>query len=212
MTANIYGTDSVLSTTGDGYNFPTMKSVSLGIKVNFGLVNADKGAKPAVDMAAIAALQAEADRLAEEARSAQDLLKQALAGKEAAEKDAAAARAALNNCQNEKKAAPACSCEPVTVFFAKDSYKLTDLEKTHLRNAVRHLKAKGESVRFTLCGSADAGTGSAEHNAELSRKRADAVIAYLKELGIDSDRFTVNTQIGNDADPELDRCVTIEKL
>ena len=36
VTANIYGNDSTLSTTGDGYNFPTMKSVSLGLKVTFG--------------------------------------------------------------------------------------------------------------------------------------------------------------------------------
>ena len=36
VTANIYGTDSTLSTTGDGYNFPTMKSISLGLKVTFG--------------------------------------------------------------------------------------------------------------------------------------------------------------------------------
>ena len=39
VTANIYGTDSTLSTTGDGYNFPTMKSVSLGVKVTFGQID-----------------------------------------------------------------------------------------------------------------------------------------------------------------------------
>ena len=211
VTANIYGTDSTLSTTGDGYNFPTMKSVSLGLKVNFGLVSESAAKSAAADLAAIAALKAETERLAEEAQDAQDQLKKALAGKEAAEKAAAAAKAALDNCQNEKKAAPVCTPEPIAVFFAKDSYKLTDLEKTHLRDAVRRLKAKGDGVRFTLCGSADAGTGSAEHNAELSRKRANAVIAYLNELGIDSDRFSVSTQLGNDADPELDRCVIIEK-
>ena len=211
VTANIYGTDSVLSTTGDGYNFPTMKSVSLGLRVNFGLVSAEKEAKAAVDLAAIAALKAEADKLAEEAQAAQDLLRQALAGKEAAEKDAAAARAALQNCQNEKKTEVVCKSEPIAIFFAKDSYKLTDLEKAHLRDAVRRLKEKGDGLRFTLCGSADAGTGTAAHNAELSRKRADAVIAYLNELGIGSDSFTVSTQLGNDADPELDRCVMIEK-
>ena len=37
--ANIYGTDSTLSTTGDGYNFPTMKSLSLGLKVTFGHID-----------------------------------------------------------------------------------------------------------------------------------------------------------------------------
>ena len=39
VTANIYGTDSTLSTTGDGYNFPTMKSISLGLKVTFGHID-----------------------------------------------------------------------------------------------------------------------------------------------------------------------------
>ena len=39
VTANIYGNDSVLSTTGDGYNFPTMKSVSFGVKINFGHID-----------------------------------------------------------------------------------------------------------------------------------------------------------------------------
>lgn len=35
VTANIYGTDSVLSTTGDGYNYPTMRSFSLGVNLTF---------------------------------------------------------------------------------------------------------------------------------------------------------------------------------
>jgi len=39
VTANIYGTDGTLSTTGDGYNFPTMKSISLGVKLTFGQID-----------------------------------------------------------------------------------------------------------------------------------------------------------------------------
>jgi len=39
VTANIYGADSTLSTTGDGYNFPTMKSLSLGVKLTFGQID-----------------------------------------------------------------------------------------------------------------------------------------------------------------------------
>lgn len=35
ITANIYGTDSVLSSTGDGYNYPTMRSFSIGLNVTF---------------------------------------------------------------------------------------------------------------------------------------------------------------------------------
>ena len=35
VTANIYGTDSVLSSTGDGYNYPTMRSFSIGVNLTF---------------------------------------------------------------------------------------------------------------------------------------------------------------------------------
>lgn len=35
VTANIYGTDSVLSSTGDGYNYPTLRSFSLGLNLTF---------------------------------------------------------------------------------------------------------------------------------------------------------------------------------
>lgn len=35
VTANIYGYDSVLTTTGDGYNYPTMRSYSFGINLTF---------------------------------------------------------------------------------------------------------------------------------------------------------------------------------
>ena len=35
VTANIYGYDAVLVTSGDGYNFPTMKSFSLGLDITF---------------------------------------------------------------------------------------------------------------------------------------------------------------------------------
>ena len=35
VTANIYGTDSERSSTGDGYNYPTMKSYSFGLNITF---------------------------------------------------------------------------------------------------------------------------------------------------------------------------------
>ena len=33
--ANIYGTDPDVSNTGDGYNYPTMKTFSLGLNITF---------------------------------------------------------------------------------------------------------------------------------------------------------------------------------
>lgn len=35
VTANIYGTDSVLSSTGDGFNYPTLRSYSFGLNITF---------------------------------------------------------------------------------------------------------------------------------------------------------------------------------
>lgn len=35
VTANIYGTDSVLSSTGDGFNYPTLRSFSFGLNITF---------------------------------------------------------------------------------------------------------------------------------------------------------------------------------
>ena len=81
----------------------------------------------------------------------------------------------------------------------------------HVRDAVRRIKAKGDGAKFTLCGKADSGTGTPERNAELCRERAEAILSYLKELGVSSDKFSVGYNIGEDTDPELDRCVIIEK-
>ena len=212
VTANIYGTDSVLSTTGDGYNFPTMKSVSLGLKVTFGQVTeaVAGAAKQVFDPSVLAA----ANQAAEEARIAQELLQKALADKEAAEKEAARLQKLLDGkdtVRESEKTQVIYLPEPIAIFFEKDSSELTDLEKVHVRDAVRRIKAKGDGAKFTLCGKADSGTGTPERNAELCRERAEAILSYLKELGVSSDKFTVGYNIGEDTDPELDRCVIIEK-
>lgn len=188
VTANIYGTDSVLSTTGDGYNFPTMKSLSVGLKMTFGHIGESlrKAAKPAYDAAAIAALMAKAEKAEEDAKAAEEKYEK------------------LVKIERENAFYP--------VFFELNSSELTDLEKVHVRDIVRRVNAEDPSVKFSIRGKADAGTGTVARNAELSQQRVENVIAYMKELGVDPDRFTVNTGVGFDSDSELDRCVIIEKL
>ena len=46
--------------------------------------------------------------------------------------------------------------------------------------------------KVTICGYADKQTGNANINMSLSKKRAEAVAAQLKEKGIDSQRITVD--------------------
>ncbi len=188
VTANIYGTDSVLSTTGDGYNFPTMKSLSIGLKMTFGHFGdaVRKAAKPAYDAAAIAALMAKAEKAEADAKAAEEKYEK------------------LVKVERENAFYP--------VFFELNNSELTDLEKVHVRDIVRRINAEDPSVKFSIRGNADAGTGTVARNAELSQQRVDNVIAYMKELGVDPDRFTVNTGLGFDRDSELDRCVIIEKL
>ena len=188
VTANIYGTDSVLSTTGDGYNFPTMKSLSIGLKMTFGHFGdaVRKAAKPAYDAAAIAALMAKAEKAEADAKAAEEKYEK------------------LVKVERENAFYP--------VFFELNNSELTDLEKVHVRDIVRRINAEDPYVKFSIRGNADAGTGTVARNAELSQQRVDNVIAYMKELGVDPDRFTVNTGLGFDRDSELDRCVIIEKL
>lgn len=188
VTANIYGTDSVLSTTGDGYNFPTMKSLSIGLKMTLGHISETLGraAKPAYDAAAIAALMAKAEKAAEDAKAAEEKYEK------------------LVKVERENAFYP--------VFFELNSSELTDLEKVHVRDIVRRVNAEDSGAKFSIRGKADAGTGTAARNAELSKQRVENVISYMKELGVDPDRFTVDTGVGFDTDSELDRCVIIEKL
>ena len=76
----------------------------------------------------------------------------------------------------------------VGVTFAVDSYTLTDDAKAKLDNAVESLKALPHT-RLEIQGHTDI-TGSHDHNMSLSEKRAQSVVNYFVEMGIDSSRLS----------------------
>lgn len=120
-----------------------------------------------------AELQASIDQLeAQQAQSQADL--------EAAQARADAAEQALANAQ------------PQTVYnsnsFETNSTEMSEAAKQQTVDTLESLKADPE-LNARIVGHTDA-TGSASYNEKLSKKRADAVAAYLEEQGIDASRIT----------------------
>lgn len=78
-----------------------------------------------------------------------------------------------------------------SVYFDLDSSKLSDLAKTELQVVADKIK-KVQPESIVLFGHADA-SGTETYNDKLSAKRADAVNMYLKELGVNTDVFTIKS-------------------
>lgn len=76
------------------------------------------------------------------------------------------------------------------VFFDTDSYELESESEIELNKLVEFLN-ENSSVKLSVDGHTD-NEGSAVHNKQLSRQRAEAVRDYLISKGIDNDRITVN--------------------
>lgn len=77
-----------------------------------------------------------------------------------------------------------------TSYFKTDSYALSAMDQTTLRQVVAYLKDHpNENIRIN--GYADS-TGAADYNVRLSQKRAEAVSDYLKAHGISSSRITTH--------------------
>jgi peptidoglycan-associated lipoprotein len=105
------------------------------------------------------------------------------------------------DCQNNqcsKKAAPiaqVCSLEPV--FFAFDKFELDDAAKALLKKNVDCINATKDK-QLVLIGHADP-RGTVEYNITLSDDRAQAVLVYLKNLGVSPDRMRKNPRGSSDS-------------
>ena len=74
------------------------------------------------------------------------------------------------------------------IFFDVDKFDLKNESFTELAEVIRVLKQNPE-MHIEISGHTD-NTGSIEHNQVLSKNRAQAVVAYLVEKGIDKKRLT----------------------
>jgi outer membrane protein OmpA-like peptidoglycan-associated protein len=120
----------------------------------------------------------------------------------------AAANVALQNQIQQLEAAPTevidanvvieTSIAPRTVFFEINSSTLTPRAEMNLKYLAETMAQ--EPGNYIVYGYADSATGTAEYNAELSRKRAQAVVdALVNRYGISADRLTVDAAGGVDS-------------
>lgn len=77
------------------------------------------------------------------------------------------------------------------IFFKINSAVIRSSEENKLQNLISFLK-KNSEVRITVCGYADAATGTEAINMRLSKERAFAVAKALKDKGIAADRIKVD--------------------
>lgn len=101
----------------------------------------------------------------------------------------------------------------IVLYFELDIDKLSPTESLRLENYVVNTWTRDPGHVFYITGSADAGTGSASHNAKLSRRRAENIKKQLvRSYGIPASQVVIKASIVSDkhADGRLDRCVLFE--
>ncbi len=86
---------------------------------------------------------------------------------------------------------PAAAGFDLMVNFELNSDELSESAKANLREFSRALDdPRLGSASFSIEGHTDA-TGPEDYNLQLSERRADAVVRFLREQGADASRFTV---------------------
>lgn len=205
-----FARDGHISCVGSGLAANT--SATLGLNFNLGKNNwtrlsttlASSAAALAAAEAAKNALQAEKDRLA-------NALNAANADKDALNKEIARLKGLKPEVIREggldlNKA--------MAVYFEKGKATLSAKELEHLEFYTKNVIANNDKIKFTVIGSADSKTGTKAGNAKLSQRRAEYIYNLLTgKYGISADNFTVKSLggVANNANPELDRAVVIEK-
>ena len=169
----------------------------LGLKVALGETYKDRAeaiaaaaAAAAAAEAAAAAAKAEADRLAAEKLAAEKAEAERLAAERAAAEAAAAAAAA------EAYKKDICN---ENILFDLDKYVIRNSEEAKLAAIIECLKANPDA-EVKVSGYADHETGSAKHNMELSKKRAEKVAKAITDAGISADRI-ITEYFGSEVNP-----------
>ncbi|HQW02019.1 MAG TPA: phosphate ABC transporter substrate-binding/OmpA family protein [Saprospiraceae bacterium] len=101
------------------------------------------------------------------------------------------------------KTAPAIASKPVSINFASGKFQLDENSKTIIDLQFADVSKSFANARVRIEGNTD-NVGSKQLNAELSRKRAQAVADYLaSQYKIDKNRFVI---IGNGPDKPVAGC------
>jgi NitT/TauT family transport system substrate-binding protein len=103
----------------------------------------------------------------------------------------------------EAKTAPAIASKPVSINFASGKFQLDENSKTIIDLQFADVAKSFANARVRIEGNTD-NVGSKATNAELSRKRAQAVADYLaSQYRIDKNRFVI---LGNGPDKPVPGC------
>jgi OOP family OmpA-OmpF porin len=100
-----------------------------------------------------------------------------------------------NQLKNQPTAAPAPAKEEAIksiVLFKIGQTEVEENQKANLYNVAQYIKDNNKKV--TVVGYADAQTGSAARNLELSQKRAESVSKALQDWGVDSSLITTDAK------------------
>ena len=194
--------------------YPTIRTLTVGLNLTFGAGKQARSAETFASAADLEALAAAKNALAACNANGEKLADELAAKTRAlneAESKLAAAERRLAEAETAAKAAEYFE-SPIVAFFEIGKYVLSNSEKERVKMAAKDILANGGKVKFTLSGNADKGTGTPTRNEFLARERANTVMNLMHEMGVDTDNFSINYGVEDIFDtPELNRCVIIEK-
>lgn len=172
-----------------GYQYPKMRTFSLGLNLTFGggskdrlasrAAGAEMAAALAAAKAAAAAAEANAGKLQDEVNSLKDALNKAIKEKE--------------DCESANKTMAQRRAEAVLVkdvYFEINKAEIRDCEAGKVDALISFMKANPETT-VDICGYADQATGTESRNLMLTKLRAQVVADALKAAGISADRISI---------------------
>lgn len=100
----------------------------------------------------------------------------------------------MDHLELDPRISAACQLSSSDVFFAVDSADLTPEDKDLLARVATCIKtgAAGDGA-LSIVGRADP-SGSDEHNKDLGMRRAESVVSYLEQQGIQSGRVQLRSE------------------
>lgn len=150
--------------------------------------------------AALAAVQAENEKLAAEAAEAKAAQEEA-AKENAALKDELAGHSAQNDAIVKSLLET-----PAIVYFEIGQATLSVKELEHFDRIVKTMLTQDQTIHFTLTGLTDHNTGSAARNKQLQKQRGNYIHKLLTDkYGLDKDQFEITLD-----ESEQNRFMTIE--
>ncbi len=173
--------------TGYGFQYPKLRTFSLGLNVTFG-GKSNKSVSAAANTAALAAAISAANAAAETAKAAAE---KAQTEATALKAELANALKAKEDCENAPKPMSVRRAEALhveDVYFELNQSVIRDTEKAKVDNLVKVLNDNPDA-NVDIFGYADQATGTELRNLVLTKERAEAVAAALKAAGIAPERI-----------------------